>query len=445
MKQLAVAALLLAGLLALHLGVAAEPKVMAALSLLFVIAVLWLTEALHITITALLVPVLAAITGLLDMPAAMKNFAHPIIFLFLGGFALAIAMHAQGLDKWLADAILKRTRGRLDRAVILLAATTALMSMWISNTAVTAVMLPLILGILSEKQDLPFKTQAYSLLVIAYSANIGGIGTIIGTAPNALVAAELGLSFVDWLFIGVPIVVMLWPLMMAVLWWVLRPDFLDNRVSVDHSDFVWTKERKLLIGIFAITVTGWLFGQPLSAWLGIESGFDTWVALMAMVMIGMSRVATWKQIENSAGWGVLLLFGGGLTLSEVLSVSGASVFLGQGLAAMIDGWGILLIMAALVTFVVFLTEIASNTATTALLVPVFVSLPAGLMDPASAALAIGISSSCAFMLPVATPPNALVHGTGKVSQHHMMGVGIYLNLACILVLTLVFSVIRMSP
>src|SRR5690606_11036794 len=149
---------------------------------------------------------------------------HPIIFLFLGGFALAAAMHVQGLDKWLAEAILRLTRGRLDYGIVVLACATALLSMWISNTAVTAVMLPLIIGLLSQK-DLPLKTRAFSLLAIAYSANIGGIGTIIGTPPNAIVAAELGITFVEWLYIGVPLVIVLWPLMLLVLFLVLRPDF----------------------------------------------------------------------------------------------------------------------------------------------------------------------------------------------------------------------------
>lgn len=444
MKKLIIILLITIGLVAINVAVAAEPAVITALSILWVIAVLWLSEALHITLTALLVPVLAAITGMLTMPEAMQNFAHPIIFLFLGGFAIAIAMHVQGLDKWLADRILKWTQGRLDRAVILLAAATAFASMWISNTATTAVMLPLVLGLISEKEDLPIKTQAFCLLAIAYSANVGGMGTIIGTAPNALVAAQLEISFSAWLKFGVPLVALLWPAIMVGLWWVLKPDFLDNQIEVNHSDFEWTLQRKTLIAIFIVTVACWLSSRPLSALLGIEKYFDTWVAIGAMVMIGITRVATWQQIESRVDWGVLLLFGGGLTLSQVLQVSGASTFLGVNLATVIEGWGLILILAAIVIFVIFLTEVTSNTATTALLVPVFISLPVGLIDPVTAALAIGLSSSCAFMLPVATPPNAMVHGTGRVSQHRMMHAGIYLNLGCALILTLFLAVIRLS-
>jgi solute carrier family 13 (sodium-dependent dicarboxylate transporter), member 2/3/5 len=443
MNRLVVVLIMVVGLAGLMFGLEAERDVIAALCILWIIAVLWLTEALHITLTALLAPILAAATGLLDVTEATKNFAHPIIFLFLGGFTLAIAMHVQGLDKWLADEILKRTRGRLDRAVLMLAGATAVISMWISNTATTALMLPLILGLMAEKEDLPPRTQVFSLLVIAYSANLGGIGTIIGTAPNALVAAQLDISFLEWLKFGVPAVALLWPLMVTLLWWLLKPDFLDNRVVVDHSDFVWTTERRLLIAIFAVTVSCWLFSKPLSALLHIESNFDTWVALSAMVMVGVTRVATWQQLEKSTEWGVLLLFGGGLTLSEILKTSGASAFLGIGLANVISGWGMVLILVAVVSFVVFLTEVSSNTATTALLVPVFIALPAGIIEPAMAAIAIGVASSCAFMLPVATPPNALVHGTGKVSQRAMMHAGVYLNVLCIIVLAFYLSVIKL--
>lgn len=439
-KSLVVLALVIAGPIALIQGLDATPGVEKALAVLWVIAVLWLSEIIHISFTALLVPILASATGLLTIPEAMANFAHPVIYLFLGGLALAIAMHVQGLDRWLADLILQFTGGRLDRAIFMLAGVSVLLSMWIVNTAVTALMLPLVLGLLSEKDGLPARTRIYALLVIAYSANIGGMGTLIGTAPNALVAGELGLSFVDWLKFGIPLVVLMWPVMMVTLYGLLRPDFLDTKVALRGAEFTWTRERKILIAIFILTVLGWLLGTPLANLMNIDAGIDTWVALAAVIAIGVTRVADWAQIQKSADWGVLLLFGGGLTLSEILKVTGASSFLGLGLAGLMDGWGALLVIATLVVFVVFLTEITSNTATTALLVPVFVSLPAGIIDPAAAALAIGISSSCAFMLPVATPPNALVYGTGQVPQRAMVRNGFYLNLVSAVALTLFFFV-----
>ncbi|MDY0069340.1 MAG: SLC13 family permease [Porticoccaceae bacterium] len=444
-KSIVNGAIMAAGIAAITLGVEAEGQVVTALALLWVIAYLWISEAFHITITALLIPLLAVATGLLDVKGALANFAHPIIFLFLGGFALAAAMHIQGLDRWLADSILRLTGGRLDRGVLLLALATALLSMWISNTAVTAMMLPLVLGLLSEKPDLPYATRAFSLLAIAYSASIGGVGTLIGTPPNAIVAAELGLSFVDWLYIGVPLVVVLWPLMMVVLARVLRPDFQDARLEVRVEAFAWTRERRVLLGIFTITVIGWLFGRPLSALLGVGDDMDTWVALLALGLIAATGVARWQQIEKSTDWGVLLLFGGGLTLNGLLKSSGASEFLGLGLAGLIEGWGVVLVIMALVTFVVFFSEVTSNTATAALLVPLFVALPGDMLDPTQAALAIGVAASTAFMLPVGTPPNALVHGTGMVRQQTMIRAGFVLNLVCIAVLTLVFSQFYGSP
>ena len=437
-KRLVSGAVIAAGVAAILGWVDASGQVLTALALLWVIAYLWISETFHITITALLIPVLAVALGLLDVKAALVNFAHPIIFLFLGGFALAAAMHVQGLDKWLAEAILRLTRGRLDYGIVVLACATALLSMWISNTAVTAVMLPLIIGLLSQK-DLPLKTRAFSLLAIAYSANIGGMCTIIGTPPNAIVAAELGITFVEWLYIGVPLVIVLWPLMLLVLFLVLRPDFEDGLVAIKSNSFTWTGQSRVLLGIFVLTVSGWLLGQPLAQWLDIGGDMDTWVAIAAIVLLGVSGVVEWRDIEKSSDWGVLLLFGGGLTLSAILKSSGASEFLGLGLAAMIEGWGMVFVMLALVAFVVFLTEITSNTATTALLVPVFVALPGDLLNPTQAALAIGIAASCAFMLPVATPPNALVHGTGLVPQKTMIRAGFCLNLMCVVVLTVVFS------
>ncbi|MCK9467838.1 MAG: SLC13 family permease [Porticoccaceae bacterium] len=431
-------AVLVVGIMAIMGLVEAERSELLGLVMLWTIAFLWISETFHITITALLVPVLAVAMGLLDMQAALANFAHPIIFLFLGGFALAAAMQAQGLDKWLARSVLHFTQGRLSHAVVLLAAVTVPLSFWISNTAVIAMMLPLVLGLLAQKEELSLQTQSFCLLLIAYSATIGGMGTVVASPPNAIVAAELGLNFVQWLYVGIPMVLLLWPLMLGVLYLVLKPDFADGRVAVDSEPFEWTSQRKTLLVIFVLTVSGWLLGQPLSLWLGVGNT-DTWVALMALVLLAMTKVVDWKGIEKSADWGVLLLFGGGLTLSAVLGSSGASEYLGFGLARLIEGWGIVLIMLALVAFVQFFGEITSNTAATALLVPIFVTLPAEVVSPTQAVLAVGICASCAFMLPVATPPNALVHGTGKVPQKTMMRVGLVLNLSCTALLTVVFS------
>jgi solute carrier family 13 (sodium-dependent dicarboxylate transporter), member 2/3/5 len=434
-KLLAVAGILAGGVLAISFGIDAEPQVIKALCLLWVIAVLWLTESLHTTITALLVPVLAVMLGLLDVADALKQFSNPIIFLFLGGFALAAAMHVQQLDKYLAHQILRLTAGRLNYAIILLCFATMVLSMWISNTATVAVMLPLVLGMLSQRDDLQYGSVAFALLGIAYSANVGGIGTIVGSPPNAIVAAELGMTFRDWLVIGMPVAFLLWPLTLFILAKLLKPDFTGHVVDIKDLDFHWSTERKRLIIIFLITVIGWLFSKPLGKLLAIKSDMDSWVALLAIVMLTASQVVNWKSIEKSTDWGVLLLFGGGLTLSSVLKTTGSSAYMGDVMSSFAGNFATVVVVLIIVAFVVFLTELTSNTATTALLVPIFITLPVTLVSHEQAALAVGISASCAFMLPVATPPNAIVHGTGMLQQHTMMRVGFYLNIMCIALLT----------
>jgi len=182
-----------------------EPKVVMGLSMLAFIAVLWLTEALHVTVTAIMVPVMAVLLGIFNTQSALNSFANSTIFLFLGGFALAAAMHVQGLDKVIADKVLAMARVKMRLAVFMLFGVTALLSMWISNTATAAMMMPLVLGILSKVDGKNrHSTYVFVLLGIAYSASIGGMATIVGSPPNAIAAAEGGLSFFDWMKFGFP-------------------------------------------------------------------------------------------------------------------------------------------------------------------------------------------------------------------------------------------------
>lgn len=409
------------------------------LSLLIFIAVLWLTEALHITITALLVPLLAAGLGILTTNDALSNFSNSIIFLFLGGFALAAALHSQQLDRLIASRILYLAKGRLSVAVLLLFFTSAFLSMWISNTATTAMMLPLALGLLAcLDAERHYRTYVFVLLGVAYSASIGGIATLVGSPPNAIAAAEVGLSFNEWMALGLPVTLILLPIAIAILYALFRPQ-LNERIELAAEQIVWTGQRKVTLGIFAITVFLWVFSSPISAALGNLSSFDTIVALLAIALIGITRVADWKHIEKHTDWGVLLLFGGGLTLSHVLKETGTSLFLANFLADMLGTANPFVILLVITAFVVFLTELASNTASAALLIPVFVAVSDGLgLSPVMVASVIAVSASCAFMLPVATPPNAIVFGSGFIQQKQMMRAGIVLNLACIGVLSAYF-------
>lgn len=409
------------------------------ISLLVFIAILWLTEAIHVTFTALFVPVLAIWMGLLTTQSALSNFANPIIFLFFGGFALAAALHQQGLDRMIANRILTLAKGRFFVAALLLFLISALLSMWISNTATTAMMLPLAIGLLGNLDPKEHrKTYVFLLLGIAYSASIGGIATLVGSPPNAIAASEAGLSFNDWMAIGLPISLLMLPLATFTLYFIFRPN-LNLNINIDHTPTEWTPGKIITLIIFLCTISMWVFSKPLSALLGGIDKFDSWVAIMAVVMIGLTQSATWKKIEKQTDWGVLLLFGGGLTLSSVLKITGTSLFLADNLTLILDTAPIFISLLGISVFVIFLTELASNTASAALLVPVFAAVaePLGL-SPVITSAVIAVAASCAFMLPVATPPNAIVFGSGYIRQKDMMRAGLVLNILCVFAVTFYF-------
>ena len=415
-----------------------DPQVVLGLSILIFVAILWLTEALHVTVTAILVPIMAVLFGVFDTQTALNNFSNSIIFLFLGGFALAAAMHRQGLDKVIADKVLIVAKGKMSVAVFMLFGVTALLSMWISNTATTAMMLPLVLGVLSKvNKESGHKTYVFVLLGIAYSASIGGIATIVGSPPNAIAAAEVGLTFTEWMAFGVPAAAVLLPLAIIILYSVLKPD-LNGLFELNHEPVHWDKGKVVTLAIFAVTVFLWIFSKPINGMIGGYAKFDTIVALSAIVAVNFARVVHWKDIEKTADWGVLLLFGGGICLSNVLKATGASVFLANELSGMISHLGLFVIVIVIAVFVVFLTEFASNTASAALLIPVFASVAEAFgLSPVILSVLIAVAASCAFMLPVATPPNAIVFGSGHVKQSEMMRVGIILNIACVGALTMI--------
>lgn len=407
------------------------------LGLLLFIGALWLTEALPLAVTALLVPLGALSLGFPGLTAAQAwaPFADPIIFLFFGGFALATALRVQQLDRKMTVALLALARGHLGRAVLLLFGVTAVLSMGISNTATAAMMLPLALGLLSPLEPTrERRTYVFVLLGVAYAASIGGIGTLVGSPPNVIAARAAGIDFVGWLRIGLPLVLLLLPLMVLTLWLVLRPH-LNRQVQVVLDDVPWTWPRRLTLLVFALTALGWLLGSaPLKA-LGIRSP-DTFFAVAAAVAVLVLGLASWKELARNTDWGVLILFGGGLALGELLGRSGASLVLGQQLAQALHGAGPWSMLLAIAAFMVLLSEFASNTAAAALLVPVFAAV-AGQMGLPQETLAVlvALAASCGFALPVATPPNALVYGTGHVPQRDMLRVGLALDVVCVGVLT----------
>lgn len=401
------------------------------LAMLFFIGVLWLTEAIHVTITAILVVVVGTLIGIPDFNAevGLQSFASPIIYLFFGGFALAAALHVQKLDRKIALKILSLSGGKLSTAVLLIFGVTAFLSMWISNTATTAMMLPLALGILTQvdsKEDRG--TFVFVLLGIAYSASLGGLGTIVGSPPNAIAAKALDIAFVDWMKFGIPMMLILLPVLLGAMYLFLKPN-LNRTMTLQQDETIhWTKPRVLTIAVFIITAVSWILSKQIGAAVGIEDT-DAVVALLAAVAVVSLGLVSWKQVSDNTDWGVLMLFGGGIALSNILKVSGASLVLGETVANGLQTAPLLVVMLAISAFIIFLTEFASNTASAALLVPVFAAIAEHMGIPSEVlVLIIGIGASCAFMLPVATPPNAIVFGTGLIKQTEMVRTGVILNI-----------------
>jgi sodium-dependent dicarboxylate transporter 2/3/5 len=402
------------------------------IAVLLFVAILWFTEAVHITVTALMVPVLAAVIGIPEMnvKTALSGFSDPIIYIFFGGFALATALHMQRLDRKIALWLISLSRGNMKIAVLAIFGVTAFLSMWISNTATAAMMLPLALGMMDHlDREKERKTFVFVLLGIAYCASIGGLGTIVGSPPNAIAAKALELDFVGWMKMGLPMMLLILPLMLISLYIILRPN-LSERVEVKEEHIPWTLHRVLAMLIFLCAVVAWILGDKIKTVFGITNP-DTVVALAAAVAVVVFGVTRWKEIARNTDWGVLLLFGGGIALSTLLQKSGASLALGQQLATAFVLAHPLIVILAVAAFIIFLTEFTSNTASAALLVPIFASIATQMGLPKEVLVfVIGIGASCAFMLPVATPPNAIVFGTGLIKQREMMRVGILLNILC---------------
>ena len=400
----------------------------------------WMAELLPLPVTALLIPLLAALLGVMDFKQALLSFAHPIIFLFLGGFALAAALHEHGLDKYLANLIMQRANNNGLFMVLILFSVSAFLSMWISNTATTAMMLPIALGLLVNfNYEGNKNTFVFILLGVAYSASIGGMATLVGSPPNAIAATALGLNFKDWLMLALPISVLLLPVMWGLLFVLLKPNLALFKAPKEALAFSWNAQKIAVVIIFIFTASLWIFGSVVQSYIGTLKGFDSWVAVLAIVLLHASKGLSWPVFEKNTQWGVLILFGGGLTLSAILSHSQANLYLAEQLAQLTQGIGLFALLWLVLIFVIFMTEISSNTALSALMIPTFMGLSQVMgFDQTIIVSAIALAASCAFMLPVATPPNAIVFGSGYIPQTAMMKVGLVLNLIFSLLLALYF-------
>ena len=438
-KQLILFGGLLLFIFVLLFEVFEDPAVNTGFAILLIAAVLWISEAVPLPVTALLIPLLASITGVLSVTESFINFANPIIFLFLGGFVLATALSKYQLDRWVAYKMMLLSTGSFIGTSIAMMSATAFISMWVSNTSTVAMMLPLGMGLIAlAKKDKFSPESTFLLLGIAYAANIGGVTTLIGSPPNAIGAGIMNISFAEWLKFGIPVFVITFPLMILVLYLYFKPDR-NLHIPLDlEFHLPQTKKLWMLMVVFGLTVILWLFEQPIGTFFDIPSHFNAVVAVFAVVLIGSLRILDWNEIEKGVQWGVLILFGGGITLGAVLEKSGFGAFLSSHLIILTENLPMILFILIIVTAAIFFTELMSNTASAALFIPLLYALAEALdQNPLLFVIPATIAASYSFMLPVGTPPNAIVFGSGLIKQKSMISVGFILNILFAFILTII--------
>jgi sodium-dependent dicarboxylate transporter 2/3/5 len=407
-------------------------------------AVWWVFEPVRGPVTALLPLAVLPVLGVLDAKQVAQSYGHELILLLGGGFMLSRALERSGAHRRLALGMVRAFGGGSGRSLLWgFIAATGLVSMWISNTATTLLMLPVALAVLQAYPDK--RLHAPLILAIAYAASIGGLGTPIGSPPNLVfmqVYAETTgtrYGFLDWMAIGVPVVLLFLPIM---AWWLGRGLAGAPAAQLPASG-LWTAGEKRVLAVFALTAAAWVFrSEPFGGWsalLGLPGANDASVALLAVVALCVipdgrgGQLLDWETAE-SIPWGALVLFGGGIALATAFQTSGLSDAVAQALSGL-SALPLPLLLLGIVGGVVLLSEIASNTATAVLLMPILAATAIAVnVDPALLMFPAVLAASVGFMLPVATAPNAIAYGSGEVSAGEMLRHGAVLDVVGVVVL-----------
>lgn len=444
----------------LHVLGGVDPKAWKVLGLAAWMILWWILEVAPMAVTALLPIVVFPAISVFTLSEATAPYASPIIFLFMGGFFIALGLEEHGLHRRIALNLVRMTGTSANGIILGFMLATSLLSMWISNTASTIMMLPIATSVvgLIEQNNNKKGLSAFSLslmLGIAYSANIGGMATIIGTPPNVVfvgyVKELLGfdVDFAKWLLIGIPISGTLVAITYFLLTRVLYPSHLgkiehaDELISLELSNLgKMTREEKLVAIIFATTALLWIFKAPINKLLPSPILNDTATAMIGgILMFTVPRsfskaefLVPWSATSRLP-WGILLLFGGGMTLAKGMETTGLIDLIGTTVAE--NQLSTVVVFVILITTMLFMTEVMSNVALATILLPVTIAIGKGYgIDPFILAIPVAMASSCAFMMPISTPPNAIVFSSGKITVKQMMRAGFLLNIISILVLLL---------
>ena len=423
-------------------------------------AIWWITEAIPISVTALLPIILFPLTGGLKLSETTASFGHKYVFLYLGGFIIAIAMQKWNLHKRIALNIINLIGTNIIKIILGFMVATAFLSMWISNTATAVMMLPIAMAIVAQLKDNPDTIEDENkifgkalMLGIAYSASIGGISTLIGTPPNLILAGVVEetfgyeITFSTWFKFGFPIslvlLILCWKYLTSIAFQFNQKAFPGGQKEIRkqlQKLGVISYEEKLVALIFTLTAIAWVTRDFILKWI-IPEIDDTIIVMISALIIFLlptndkkRRLINWEE-ASKLPWGILLLFGGGMALASGFKESGLALWIGTQMT-LLDGINLFLLVFVLIASVNFLTEITSNLATTAMLLPILYPMAMTIdVHPFILMVSAAVAASCAFMLPVATPPNAVVFGSGYLRIPDMVRVGIWMNILSIILLS----------
>ncbi len=422
-------------------------------------AVWWMTEAIPISATALLPLALFPLLGIADIRAAAAPYANPLVFLFLGGFLIAAGMERWNLHRRLALRIIAMMGPRPYAILAGFMIAAAFLSMWVSNTATALMMLPIGLSVAELVRRTDSKEVAHFtiglMLIIAYSCSIGGIATLVGTPPNAFFAGfmletySVSVGFVEWMQVGLPMALIALPLMYFVLTRVVYPikiREIPGGAAFIHSELTamgrMSRPEKMVMILFVTAAILWMTRPLLTPMIpglsdaGIAMGVGLLFFLLPVDVSKRVFLLEWNDAERLP-WGLLILFGGGLSLAAAINDTGLAAWLGAQ-AGLIEHWPVFLIILVIATTIIFLTELTSNIATVAAFLPIVASVGVGLGEsPLVFAVPAVLAASCAFMLPVATPPNAIVYSSEYVTIPRMARAGILLNILFVFLVSLI--------
>jgi len=438
-----------------------EPEAWKVAGVALLMAIWWVSEALPIPATALMPIILFPVLSVGTIAEATSPFANPLIYLFMGGFIIALAMERTNLHRRIALNVVNVVGAHPRSIVIGFMMSAAFLSMWVSNTATAMMMLPIALSIIAlvesdkamETGDFDTNFAVVMLLCLAYACNIGGIGTLIGTPPNALMAAymldnyDVEIGFAQWMMIGIPLVIISLPVVYVVLTRMVFPiriteipggkDVIRTELREIGS---MTRPETMVAVVFTMTALLWVTRPLLQSYIPNLS--DTGIAifgavLMFLLPVNFKRgefVLNWEDAKKLP-WEVLILFGGGLSLAAAITGTGLAEWIGGSLSGL-DWVPIIILVMSSLLVIIFLTEVTSNTATAAAFLPILASVAVAMgQDPLLLVIPAAIGASCAFMLPVATPPNAIVYGSGLVSIPKMARAGFVFNILMVFIIT----------